>query len=151
MENLLEQKIEEAKAGRSFWLDLKSQYNLNASDYVLLIPDMNEDIKHLIECFLIYIKKKHGNTGLVVVPQKIQQNILINCVESDKLQLHICTEKQIEELMRFYCMYQFTSNLLIASLTKPDGRRGELLVGKKGFKRQEILDMVVFGLDITDR
>lgn len=44
-------------------------------------------------------------------------------------------------------MYQFTSNLLIASLEKPDGRRGVKLIGKKGFGREEILDMVVFGIE----
>lgn len=147
MQKLLEQRLLEARNGRYLWLDLKSQYNLDDSAYVLLIPDADEDIGHLIEGFIKYIKKKHGHTGLIVVPEKIQQKLLLYCKKSGQLEIHTCTKKQVDELIRFYCMYQFTGNLLIASLTKPDGRRGELLVGKKGMGRQEILDMVVFGLE----
>ena len=58
-----------------------------------------------------------------------------------------CTEQEAGNLMRFYCMYQFTPNLLIASLEKPDGRRGINLAGKEWISRQEILDMVVFGIE----
>lgn len=143
MDKLLEKRLEEARKGRLYWLALQEKYKLDATCYVLLIPD-REDIVHLKRRFLQYISNKHGSKGVVLAEDNI-----ISQTEWGKNNLYAeaCTRQEAENLMRFYCMYQFTSNLLIASLEKPDGRKGEKLVGKKGLDRQEILDMLVFGIE----
>lgn len=143
MDNLLEKRFGEAEKGRSYWLYLQDKYKLDASGYVLLVPD-KEDIVHLKERFCQYITNKNGSKGLILADQSLISQI--SNIKGDTLYAEACTRQEAENLMRFYCMYQFTSNLLIASLEKPDGRRGKNLIGKKGFCREEILDMVVFGI-----
>ena len=143
MDSLLEKRFSEAEKGRMYWLYLQDKYNLDASSYVLLIPD-KEDILHLKERFLQYITNRNGNKGLILAGQSLISQI--SNIKGNTLYAMACTPQEAENLMRFYCMYQFTSNLLIASLEKPDGRRTKNLIGKKGLCREEILDMIVFGI-----
>ena len=42
MDSLLEKRFSEAEKGRMYWLYLQDKYNLDASSYVLLIPDKEE-------------------------------------------------------------------------------------------------------------
>ena len=96
------------------------------------------------ESFRQYITNKSGSRGVILANQSLISQI--SNIEDEILSAEACTRQEAENLMRFYCMYQFTSNLLIASLEKPDGRRGKNLIGKKGLCREEILDMIVFGI-----
>lgn len=144
MDSLLEKRLEEARKGRMYLLDLQRKYNLDFSSYVLLIPD-KENIVHLKKRFIQYIAIKHGNKGLILADNEMSE--MAGKFQGSSLYIETCTSEQAENLIRFYCMYQFTSNLLVASLEKPDGRRGEKLVGIKGLDREEILDMVVFGIE----
>ena len=144
MDSLLENRLEEARKGRMYWLALQKKYNLDFDSYVLLVPD-KENIVHLKKRFMQYITGKRGNKGIILADNEIPG--IDGVYKEGNLYIETCTSKEAENLMRFYCMYQFTSNLLIASLEKPDGRRGERLVGKKGLDREEILDMVVFGIE----
>ncbi len=143
MDNILEKRVEEARKGRLYWLYLLEKYKLDFTSYVLLIPD-KEDIIHLKNRFIQYIARKNGSKGVIIAYKELISNI--QCTDGS-ICTETCTRQEAENLMRFYCMYQFTPNLLIASLEKPDGRRGINLAGKDGFSRQEILDMVVFGIE----
>ncbi|MCI9078956.1 MAG: hypothetical protein HFH68_08540 [Lachnospiraceae bacterium] len=146
MDSLLERRLEEARKGRLYWLYLLEKYQLDFAGYVLLIPD-KEDIVHLKESFTQYIAKKSGSKGVIIICQELAS--MAGCKEDsiNNVYIETCTIQEAENLMRFYCMYQFTPNLLIASLEKPDGRRGINLAGKEGLSREEILDMVVFGIE----
>lgn len=143
-ENLLEEKFNEAEKGRQYWITLQEKYSLESSDYVLLIPD-KEDIIHLKKRFQQFISKKHGRNGLILAGKDLLDKL--EKIQSNNIFMQECSSSEAHNLMRFYCMYQFTANLLIASLEKPDGRRGSNLIGKKGLEREEILDMVVFGIE----
>lgn len=142
MDSLLEKKLEEARKGRLYWLYLLEKYKLGFTSYVLLIPD-KEDIMHLKKRFIQYIARKNGSKGVIITCKELFSNT--KCKDGS-IYTEACTRQEAENLMRFYCMYQFTPNLLIASLENPDGRRGINLAGKEGFSREEILDMVVFGI-----
>lgn len=143
MDSILERRFEEARKGRLYWLYLLEKYKLDFTSSVLLIPD-KEDIVHLKKRFIQYIAKKNSSKGVIIAGKELVSNT--KC-KNDGICTETCTRQEAENLMRFYCMYQFTPNLLIASLEKPDGRRGINLAGKDGFSRQEILDMVVFGIE----
>ncbi|MDE6615174.1 MAG: hypothetical protein K2K35_01290 [Lachnospiraceae bacterium] len=143
MDSILERRFEEARKGRLYWLYLLEKYKLDLSGYVLLIPD-KEDIRHLKKRFIQFIARKNGSKGVIVTCTGLVSNTEY---KEDNIYTEVCTEQETVNLMRFYCMYQFTPNLLIASLEKPEGRRGINLAGKEGISRQEILDMVVFGIE----
>lgn len=143
MKELFETRIKQAIEGRKTWLWLQKKYKLGVSDYVLLIPSEFENVLHLQIRFHQFLMKKKARCGVILFPKGMKPSFL----EIETIEYLECDRNSIEELIRFYCMYQFTNNLLIASLTKPDGRMGEKLMRKKGLTRDEVLDIVVFGIE----
>lgn len=61
-------------------------------------------------------------------------------------QIEQCKKEDIKALIQFYCLYEFASNIIIASLEEPAGRMGIGMVGKKGLSSEEIFKGIVYSL-----
>jgi hypothetical protein len=55
-----------------------------------------------------------------------------------------CPRKKAEELMQFYCLYNFDRRFFCASLDEPYGRNGSRIIGARGITAEEIFVIGVY-------
>lgn len=139
----MKKRIESAKLGRVLWLSLVEKYQINQFVYVIILPDIKKVYNAPALSFLPQFMKKRGAKKAIVLTfdewvleQQVDENILLVAFEKDKL----------EALIQFYCLYEFTSNIVIASLEQPAGRLGYGMIEKKGLTSEEIFAGIVYGL-----
>lgn len=124
----LDERIENARKGRAYWIDLIENYKVKDNDYVVLMP--HEDgrySKWVIKYLSRFIEKKNISKAILLTRDKKIVNKKIN-----NLTISEISEEDSQNLLQFYCLYQFTTNLLIASLDVPAFRigKGYLNMGK---------------------
>jgi len=141
----LENRIEAAKEGRKKWLSLVEQYKIDNSRYVILLPGTERMYNAPA---LSYLAKFLGRRGIkrafvfsfdpwVMVQKEKYCNIA---------DIVFCGEKDMKNLIQFYCLYEFAPNIAIASLEEPPGRLGKGLIGKKGLSPEEVFAGIVYSI-----
>lgn len=143
----MEEKIAIAKYGRELWISLVKKYNIDNSKYVIIIPEDKRIFSELTLCFLKVFLQKRGVKKAIVLTF---DNWVIEQAEnySEYAQIEFCGKEDIDALLQFYCLYEFATNIVIASLEKPVGRMGNELIGKKDLTLEEVFAGVVYS--ITD-
>jgi len=141
----IDERIEKARSGRKIWLSLVEEYQINQSVYVIVIPDGKREFNTFaMSSISTFLERKRAVKAVVLSNDEwvLQQQEQIK----DNISLVKYEKKQIDALIQFYCLYEFATNLIVASLKQPAGRLGIGMIGKKGLKNGEIFAGVVYGL-----
>ncbi|WP_167956023.1 hypothetical protein [Anaerosporobacter faecicola] len=133
----LNDHISEAEKGRQIWIQYCDNYKIDSQTLVVLMPEhdwkYNEiALKHMEQyCFKKKLKKKVILTvDNTVIEKYIQYSSDANAILVD--------DEVADDILQFYCLYDFTPNLVIASLEKPYGRKGKGCVGKNKLSLEEV-------------
>ena len=141
---MMAKRLKAAFAGRSMWLKLKREYDIDDGVYALLMPEddqeLNEQALKHIEDLVAYRKAR----GVVILTDK--QWIVDSAGDySDKiLAVKRISQAEIDGLLSIYVLYEFTEHLLIVSLTKPYGRKLFNTVGTLGVTKEELVCLCIF-------
>jgi hypothetical protein len=141
----IEERIQLASTGRTFWLEFVRKYQVDNTCYVILLPDENQ-LSHAIALKYLphFLDKKHAKRGIVMsydtYIEPFQEHV------NECVQILTCSKEEMEALIQFYCLYEFASNIIIASLEQPSGRMGMGIVGHKNLTFEEVFAGVVYGL-----
>lgn len=130
--------------GRKDWLQFVKGVRFGERDYAILFPSQNRVWNDLA---LLYADDFAASV-------KAERLFLLTHDEEVEKKRHqlsrAVTEvipysrEQAVRLMKFYSLYMFTDQLIIASLNEPDGRDGERIVGRKGISIDEVFAIGVF-------
>lgn len=147
MRESLQKELEKAKNGKEYWLWLMETYNLSDGKYIILIPDAYTKDAYLSLLFLEdFITQKNIKSVIILSTDLIIKNVSI--LFSDKIEdVIIIDNKTKEEILKFYCLYEFSSRFIIASLTQPKGRKGIGLINTGKLCQAEIFAVIVYGLE----
>lgn len=141
----MDERIELAREGRLFWLGLIERYQIDNAFQVILLPDQGQIYwKPALKYLPKYLKKKHAKRGIVLTSQK--ELVQTQSKRNHDIVFALCKSEELLQLMQFYCLYEFTSNFVIASLEEPAGRMGTGMIGQKGLSLEEVFAGVVYGL-----
>lgn len=138
---------EKAQRGRELWLELVEKYNIDDATFVVLLPDTNREANCCAMKYLdMFLKQKYAKKALVLSHDEWVKNEGMKL--TDSAEYVEFDRESAEALMQFYCLYEFAPNLVIASLTEPSGRLGEMLVGHKepALSYEEVFKAVVYRL-----
>lgn len=131
--------------GRSFWLKLDREYKINSAGlYVLLMPEddreLNEQaLRHIDE--MTAFRRAEGVVILTNQPWVLEH--APGC--SEKLvAVRQVSEREIDKLLSFYEMYEFTERLLTVSLHRPYGRMVHKAVGVHGITKEDIVCLCIY-------
>ncbi len=146
MSELLESSLKKAEKGRAYWLKFIDVYDLSARKYVILIPDAYTVDAYLSLLFLDdFIQEKNAESIIILSTDSIIKEVAF-CF-SKKIEEVILIDQEIKDaLLKFYCLYEFSNRLIIASLTQPKGRRGKGLIQTGKVCYAEIFAVIVYGL-----
>ncbi len=134
----LQIKISEAMSGRVIWNDLKRKYKVTESDVVVIVESTDKClVSKSIELLREYTDRKN-----------LDREIIICCSDT---QLAPCDDRRIvvqkgkdelNALLRFYRMIQFTKNIVVISLSMPFGNKG--IVGKVGITLEDYIRDAIY-------
>lgn len=141
----MDERIDMAKRGRKLWLSFVEANHISNAVYVVLLPSDNRDYN---EPALFYLKRfldKRGVKKAIVLTFDtwVEEQQEKYC---EWAQIMKWDRKDIEALIQFYCLYEFSPNVVIASLSQPAGRMGDGLIGKKGLSKEEVFAGIVYSL-----
>ncbi len=141
----MEERIELAREGRKIWLNMVHTYHIDADCQVVIIPENDIETQKIALKYLPqFLKKKYAKRAIVLLWE--EKHYQTEEWIDDSIEIKICKKEDIDAIIQFYCLYEFASNLVIASLKQPSGRMGLGIVGHKGLKFEEVFAGVVYGI-----
>lgn len=149
--NIVLKNIIKAYKGRKIWIKLLKSYGLTDKHYVVLMPSLNRDYNYYALLYLDKFLEKENAEGALILTYDENVKKCARMFSGKIIDVADFSREKAELLMKFYCLYQFTYRLIIASLEEPEGRDGLNLVGKKGITIEEIIAVGLYGLNREDR
>lgn len=130
--------------GRRDWLQFVERVRFGERDYAILFPSQNRVWNDLA---LLYADDfaasvKAERLFLLTHDEEIENNC--RQLSHSVTEVIPYSREQAVRLMKFYSLYMFTDQLIIASLNEPDGRDGERIVGRKGISIDEVFAIGVY-------
>lgn len=141
----MEKRIALASRGRELWLNMVENYHIDSNCQVVIIPENDiETQQTAIKYLPRFLQKMYAKRGIVLT----WDGAFLNEPKqmADSIEIKVCPKNDIDAIIQFYCLYEFASNLVIASLKQPTGRMGFGIVAHKGLKFEEVFAGVVYGI-----
>ncbi len=134
-----EDRIKLADGGRKLWLKLKSEYGINDSDYVIVVPEDDPVINELTLKYVDEFMNKRNIKRVFIMSRDTTRTVPVVS--------HITlTEEELNSIVQLYELYEFAANVIFASLDVPSGRLGRGLLVKDNIELEDVFKSVVYGL-----
>ncbi|MDR1192653.1 MAG: hypothetical protein LBK98_00550 [Peptococcaceae bacterium] len=141
---LIAQRLGAALAGRSLWLRLKREYQVDDGVYVLLMPEDDRELNEQALRHIDDLVASRRARGVLILTDKpwVRENA---AARSDRiLAVKTLSAAAIDRLLSFFELYAFTERLLIVSLTRPYGNRLHRAMGMPGLTKEDVVCRCVF-------
>lgn len=147
--------MKQAKKGREFFVEMFGKnFDIDTDRYILLLTEEGE-INRYIMSYLTRFLAKRNSKHITILYERDSVSLVVNeylqkieeqgiAVEQKKI-----SKEQIEDLLHFYEMYQFTGKLVVGSLDKPEGRRGSAFLEER-FTLVELVKYCIYELGEDD-
>lgn len=111
---------------------------------VVLLPSCDREINYLALLYLdaMLESRKHNNAVILTHDSTVEK--CAGMFSRRILRIKKFSRKKAEDLMQFYCLYEFDRRFIVGSLDEPNGRNGSVLIGKHGTTREEIFVIGVY-------
>ena len=135
----MDELIKSADEARMFWADNE----LDDYDYVLLLPHNDERLNTVMYNTLLKRLKTNSDChaeskAVVLTVGRFRKSEYYTSIAIDS--------KTAENILKLYCMYQFTDKLIIGSFELPYGRKLENLLDCHVASEAELTKSVIFGI-----
>lgn len=111
---------------------------------VVLLPSCDAKINYLALLYLDSLLKSSGQDNAIILTHDSAVQKSAQLFSQKILRVMPFSRKKAEDLMQFYCLYEFDKRFVIASLDEPNGRKGSVLIGKRGTTQEEIFVIGVY-------
>lgn len=128
--------------GRECWLYFKDKYNLRIEDYIILFPDDEETLNQVAASQLTdFLKRKFAKKALVLCVNSEVKKVIENFIEVN-IPSEIISEKDMQNLLKYYRLVQFTKNIVIISTEEPFGN--DHIIGKDGITAEDYIRDAIY-------
>ena len=126
------------------WRKVIHRSGVGNATVVVLLPDCNRETNYLALLYLDDMLKSRKYDNAVILTH--DPAVLKSAQLFSKKTLYVIpfSRKKAEDLMQFYCLYEFDRRFIVASLDEPNGRNGSALIGKRGTTVEEIFVIGVY-------
>ncbi len=137
-------RLTAAWRGRAVWVRLRKRYDIDSGAYVVAFV---EDDHALNEVALAHVQDLIADRrarGVVVVTD--QESVAEQAGRQTEgiLAVEVLAHRDIEHLLSFYELYQFTPRLFFVSLTRPYGNRLWQMVGVNGLTLADLVCLSMY-------
>lgn len=139
------ERIRRAYKGRRWWKKLISKYQID-NTAVILMPSKNQEDNYFALLYLDQMieSRKYDNALILTYDPVVKKCAYM--FSKKIIDVKYFSREKAEDLMQYYCLYEFDNRLIIASLDEPQGRNASALIDKKGITSEEIFAAGVYRL-----
>jgi hypothetical protein len=137
-------RLTAAWRGRAVWMRLRKRYDIDSGAYVVAFV---EDDHALNEVALAHVQDLIADRrarGVVVVTDHESVAEQAGRQTDGILAVEVLGHRDIEHLLSFYELYQFTPRLFFVSLTRPYGNRLWQMVGVNGLTLADLVCLSMY-------
>ena len=137
-------RLTAAWRGRALWVRLRKRYDIDSGAYVVAFV---EDDHALNEVALAHVQDLIADRrarGVVVVTDQESVAEQAGRQTDGILAVEVLAHRDIEHLLSFYELYQFTPRLFFVSLTRPYGNRLWQMVGVNGLTLDDLVCLSMY-------
>jgi hypothetical protein len=130
--------------GRALWTRLRKRYDIDDGSYVVAFI---EDDHALNETALAHVQDLIADRrarGVVVVTDQESVAEQAGDQANGVVAVEVLGSREIEHLLSFYELYQFTPRLFFVSLTRPYGNRLSQMVGVNGLTLDDLVCLSMY-------
>jgi hypothetical protein len=128
-------QIYAAYRGRRLWAGLERKYQVDQGLYVVLMPETDVELNAAALEHLNDLVADRRARGVVLVADGSVQPPSSEAI----LGTESWTERQIDALIAFFELHNFSDRLLIVSLTRPFGNGLHRLLGRQGVTKEDLV------------
>lgn len=127
------------------WHWIVRRHAVDSTTAVVLLPAVhyNKDSYYALLYLDEMLLSRGFNSAIILsvdpVVEKVAQLFSRNIREARSI-----SRKRAEQLMQYACLFTFDLRFIIASMSEPEGRKGETLVGKRGLTWEEVFCVGVY-------
>lgn len=139
----IQMDIEEAKAGRQAWLEIKYNHSFDSiNDCLVILPSQDRSLNQAaLKEIPDYLVRKYLGRAIIVSSDMLREDER-QIAEKRKLIFVHLGEKQCNQLLKYYRLTQFTKNILVVSLEEPYGNGN--IIGKEGITLEDYIRDAIF-------
>lgn len=134
-----------ARKGRQLWRKLISRYSID-NTAVILMPSTDSEINFYALLYLDQMIESRNFDDALILTYDPVVNKCAYMFSKKIIDVKYFSREKAEDLMQYYCLYEFDNRLIIASLDEPQGRNASALIDKKGITSEEIFAAGVYRL-----
>jgi hypothetical protein len=134
-------QIYAAYRGSRLWAGLERKYEVDQGVYVVLMPEDDAELNAVALGHVEDLVADRRARGVVVVHSGAAPERSAGIVATESW-----TARQIDALIAFYELHNFSDRLLIVSLTKPFGNGLHHLLGRQGVTKEDLVCLGCFRL-----
>ena len=143
---MLENEFILAGEGKHCWETVDGEYN---ADLYILFPHEKDSYNYYALLHMDrYITSKKSEKTVVLYSDTVIEKALPLFVSST-VGCRRLSPHEIDALLKYYALYEFTSRLTIISLTRPYDTCGENLIGVKGVTKEDLLCFDIYRFNET--
>lgn len=126
------------------WHKVTKKKNVSAKTAVVLLPSCERETNLLAMLYLddMLQSREYNNAVILTHDPAVEKSAQL--FSKNIVQVISFDRKKAEDLMQFYCLYEFDKRFIVASLDEPNGRNGSALIGKRGTTKEEIFVIGVY-------
>lgn len=121
MSCVLEEHYKIGAIGRELWLKIKEKYDFGYEYSCLVIfPTANQNLNNAaIEGLPEFVERKYLKKVVLVFPKTFWEEVLT--IKDCEVYREILTEEEIQQLLKYYRLLQFTKHIVVISMSLPYG------------------------------
>lgn len=144
LKRILEQ-IWEAVKGKCLWSLVKIKGRVDQDTVVIFLLEEDDELNYYALLHLPdYVKRKLCDKAVIVSRPELFYDIGCNI---DLAITHLTMkEKKIEYILKYYCLVKFYDKVVFVSLNRPESNHGNMIVGKHGVTKEDIICLGLYCL-----
>jgi len=137
-------RLTAAWRGRAVWMRLRKRYDIDNGAYVVAFVEDDAALNEVAIAHVQDLIADRRARGVVVVTDQESVAELAGRQADGILAVEVLADRDIEHLLSFYELYQFTPRLFFVSLTRPYGNRLWQMVGVNGLTLADLVCLSMY-------
>jgi hypothetical protein len=130
--------------GRALWMRLRKRYDVDNGAYVVAFVADEDALNEVALAHVQDLIADRQARGVVVVTDQKRVAEQAGEAADGVLAVELLADREIEFLLSFYELYQFTPRLFFVSLTRPYGNRLWKMVGVNGLTLDDLVCLSMY-------
>lgn len=124
--------------GKEIWKKLEEKYNIDDKWLIVMLVPENDSVNHLVlKKMPQYLKRKYIDQVLLITVDEYQVlDISGKGIEQTRI-----PEKEMEMLLKYYRLVQFSKNIVVTAIEEPYGNWG--IIGKANISLEDYVENAI--------